>query len=172
MARDDAAVPLPQPQPRNWPIRAATLDDAQAISDLHRAAILTACASWYSPTQIRAWVGRVSPEVHAELQEHRRVRVAIDDGAICGFSAMSVADELINALYVAPFAMHQGVGQALLADAEEALLAAGRHEVQLHATLNAVDFYRWLGYVDVGEVTNRLPGGVGLAAVQMRKSLV
>lgn len=172
LARHDASVTSERPQPARWPIRTATPDDAQAISDLHRAAILSVCASWYSPTQIRAWVSRISPAVHAEIQQHRRVRVAIDDGAVCGFATMSVGDEMVNALYVAPFAMHRGVGQALLADAEEALLTAGRHEAHLDATLNALDFYRWLGYVDVGETTNRLPGGVALAAVTMRKPLV
>ncbi|MBO9534093.1 MAG: GNAT family N-acetyltransferase [Solirubrobacteraceae bacterium] len=156
-----------------WKIRTAEPDDAEEISALHRASILSACASWYHPVQIRAWVERITPEVHRQLMADRRTRVALDDGAISAFCTMTMEEAMVNALYVAPFAMHRGAGQALLADAEEALLTAGRHEVNLHATLNAADFYRWLGYVDVREESTRIRGSsVALPAIVMRKPLI
>jgi ribosomal protein S18 acetylase RimI-like enzyme len=156
----------------HWTIRTATSDDAEEISGLHRGAILSTCASWYSPAQLRAWVEGITPAMHRELMLQVRVRVALDDGAVCGFCAMTMEEAHVNALYVAPFAMHRGAGQALLADAEEALLTAGRHEAHLHSTLNAVDFYRWLGYVDAGEESIRIRGSsVALPAIVMRKRL-
>lgn len=156
----------------HFAIRAATPEDADEIAALHRAAILAACASWYSAAQIRAWVGRITPDMHRALMGERRMRVALDDGAVCGFTAASTGAAQINALYVAPFAMHRGAGTTLLADAEEAMLAADRRAVELHATLNAVDFYTWLGYTAHGEVSQRLPGGVAISGVVMRKSLL
>ncbi len=122
--------------------------------------------------QIRAWVERITPLVHRQLMQERRTRVALDDGAICGFATTTVPEGQVNALYVAPFAMHQGVGQALLADAEEAIVTAGRLDANLHATRNAVDFYAWLGYEVVGEVQQRLAGGVAITGTHMRRRLV
>lgn len=153
------------------PIRSATVDDAEEIAGIHRASILRGCVGDYSATQIRSWLSVLTPEVYPTLITSTYFRVALEDDAICGFAATSIGEELINAVYVAPFAMGKGVGQALVADAEEALLTAGRFEAKLNATLNAVEFYEWLGYADVGTASNRLPNGVALAAIAMRKPL-
>ncbi len=153
-------------------IRTATADDAEAVAQLHRASILRGCVADYSAAQIRAWVAVLTPDVYPRLIESTYFRVALDDDAIAGFAATTIGEELVNAVYVAPFAMGRGFGQALLADAEEALRTAGRQTARLNATLNAAEFYRWLGYVDEGVASNRLPGGVALACVAMRKPLV
>ncbi len=153
-------------------VRAATADDADEIAALHRASILRGCVADYSATQIRSWLGVLTPDVYPGMIASKYVRVALEDDAICGFAVTSIGDELINAVYVAPFAFGTGVGRALVADAEEALLTAGRFEAKLNATLNAVEFYRWLGYLDVGTASNRLPNGVALACVAMKKPLV
>lgn len=152
-------------------IRSASEVDVDEVAALHRASILRGCVADYSATQIRSWLGVLTPDVYPKLMGSTYFRVALEDDAICGFAATSIGDELINAVYVAPFAFGTGVGRALVADAEEALLTAGRFEAKLNATLNAVEFYRWLGYVDVGTASNRLPNGVALAAVAMRKPL-
>lgn len=153
-------------------IRSATADDADEIAGLHRASILRGCIADYSKAQLKAWVGTLEPAVYLPIIDRAYVRVAKHEGAVAGFATTSVGSGLVNALYVAPFAMHEGLGTALLADAEEALLTAGQHEARLNATFNAVDFYRWLGYEDVGATSQRLPGGVALPCIAMRKALV
>lgn len=153
-------------------IRTATTDDVETVAALHHASILRGCVADYSATQIRSWLGVLTPDVYPSLIGSTYFRVALEDDAVCGFAATSIGEELINAVYVAPFAFGTGVGRALVADAEEALLTAGRFEAKLNSTLNAVEFYRWLGYVDVGTASNRLPSGVALACVAMRKGLV
>lgn len=162
----------PAPDTAPIRIRSASVADAEAVAALHRASILRGCVGDYSPTQIRAWLAVLTPDVYPPLIASTSFRIALEDDAVCGFAATSVGEELINAVYVAPFAMGKGVGQTLVADAEEALLTAGRHEAKLNATLNAVEFYRWLGYIDVGHASNRLSSGVAMACVAMRKSLV
>jgi GNAT superfamily N-acetyltransferase len=165
--RDDGAVTdVP-----HWPLRFAAPQDAAAIAALQQSAVLASCASWYSAPQLRALVARLSPEAVEHELRRRRGRVALDDGAICGFCSTSVGAGRIEALYVAPFAAHRGVGHALVADAEEAMLTAGRTESSLISTRNAVDFYEWLGYVPGDDASLRLSGGVALTAVTMRRTL-
>jgi hypothetical protein len=54
----------------------------------------------------------------------------------------------------------------------EALLRdGGVLEARLNATLNAVEFYRSLGYRDEVPTVNSLPTGVELPCVAMRKTL-
>lgn len=159
--------------PRTPPrLRSATPDDADALASVHRSAILHGCVGSYRPVQIKAWLEVLDRDVYPQLMETAYVRIAELDGATAGFAVTTLRGGLINAVYVAPFATNQGVGSALVADAEEALLTAGQLEARLNATLNSVDFYRWLGYEDVTETINRLPGGVAMACVAMRKRLV
>lgn len=155
----------------HWALRNAELGDADELAALHRAAILRSGPTAYGITQIRAWVKPINAEVYRQIIEHARVRVALDDGAICGFATTSLDDELIRAVYVAPFAIGRGVGSALLADAETGLQAIGRNHATLEATRNSVDFFRWSGYIDVRESQRRLAGGVALACVLMEKEL-
>jgi len=157
--------------PSAWSIRSAADDDLEELATIHRAAILQGCRGGYSGTQLRAWLDTLTPASYADLQRTRSVRVAVDDGALCGFVVTSPGKSLVAGIYVAPFGIGRGAGQALLADAEQSLLAAGRHEAVLHSTTNAVDFFRWLGYRDEGDATKRLPSGVALACVAMRKPI-
>lgn len=153
-------------------LRTATPADAETLAAVHRSSILHGCVGSYRPVQIRAWLEVLDESVYPQLMETAFVRVAEHEGAVAGFAATTLRGGLINAVYVAPFATNQGLGGALVADAEEALLTAGQHEARLNSTLNAVDFYRWLGYEDVTETINRLPGGVAMPCVAMRKRLV
>ena len=54
--------------------------------------------------------------------------------------------------------------EALLFDASVA-------EARLNATLNAVEFYRSIGYREGAPSVNRLPSGIELPCVAMRKPL-
>lgn len=153
-------------------IRSATPADVEAIAAVHRSSILHGCVGSYRPVQIKAWLEVLEPTIYPPLLETAYVRVAEHDGAVAGFAATTLRGGLLNAVYVAPFAVFQGLGSALVRDAEEALLTAGQHEARLNSTLNAVEFYRWLGYEDVEETVNRLPGGVAMPCLAMRKRLV
>lgn len=153
-------------------LRTATAADADTLAGVHRSSILHGCVGSYRPVQIKAWLSAIDASIYPPRMAVAYVRIAELDDAVAGFASTTLRDGLINAVYVAPFATNQGLGSALVADAEEALLTAGQHEARLNATLNAVDFYRWLGYEDVEQTVNRLPGGVAMPCVAMRKRLV
>jgi GNAT superfamily N-acetyltransferase len=78
---------------------------------------------------------------------------------------------LINATYVAPSTTRRGVGRTLMNAMEALLLDASASEARLNATLNAVAFYRSLGYRNDIPTLNRLASGIDLPCVAMSKPL-
>jgi ribosomal protein S18 acetylase RimI-like enzyme len=65
----------------------------------------------------------------------------------------------------------RGVGRALMSAIEALLMDASAPEARLNATLNAVAFYRSLGYGNEVPTVNQLPSGIDLPCVAMSKRL-
>lgn len=77
----------------------------------------------------------------------------------------------IRAFFVAPEAARQGVGRELLHCCVEAATARGYRSLELMATLPGVPFYAAHGFIEVEPVTDRLPDGVPLRFIRMRRIL-
>jgi ribosomal protein S18 acetylase RimI-like enzyme len=115
--------------PRALMIRAATLDDARAIAEVH-------VASWragYRGLMPDAVLDALSVEDRVALWEtilvDGRTVVLVAGDPIDGFVAFNPEKAEIGALYVDPARFRSGVGTTLLAAAHERL--AGRPEVVL-----------------------------------------
>jgi ribosomal protein S18 acetylase RimI-like enzyme len=152
-------------------IRRAIGDDASALSALHRASILELCASAYSLEQRMPWVAGLQPALYVSLLSLRELFVFERDDELLGFCVFDLQTAFVHANYVHPKAVRRGIGKQLMALAELSLRDRGAHEVQLHATLNAVPFYTALGYRELGLTGNRLPSGLELPCMAMRKTL-
>lgn len=77
----------------------------------------------------------------------------------------------IRAFFVAPEAARQGVGRAILARSEAEARTHGFTSLELMATLPGVPFYSALGFEGIEDVTDRLPDGVPLRFVRMRRAI-
>ncbi len=136
-------------------IRPAALDDLAALSAL----AVGAKAHWgYAPEVMQRW--RDQLQISAADLNLMRIGVAVVDGAICGFYAMLPGEEswALEHLWVAPEAMHRGIGRALLAHALNLAFSDGATVVTTDADPNAEAFYRANGAVRVGEVAAPIAG--------------
>jgi GNAT superfamily N-acetyltransferase len=146
-------------------IRTATLEDSEALDDLHRRSSF------------------VWEEDHANLEAHPEalgvprarieadgVRVAVDaSGAILGFSGISDGGAGVcelEDLFVEPDLMRQGIGRQLVEDLVGSQTAAGARAVEVTAAPRTFGFYESVGFV-VGETT---PTQFGPAA-RLRREL-
>jgi len=152
-------------------VRRGTAEDLEEVADLHKASILELCAEDYTPEQLASWTEALTPEGYKTLLGTRELFVATDDGEVRGFGVLDLKASVINATYVSPTAVGQGVGRALVEAMERVAIEHGLGQLTLHSTLNAVGFYEALGFVRGEQSTNRLPSGAELPCVVMRKSL-
>lgn len=115
----------------------------------------------------------VSLESHLALIEHPGLLVIVseDESGTRGFAVCEPSSGTINAVYVSPDAVRQGVGSELLARLESEVASAGTTQARLNATLNAADFYERHGYENGGPAVNVLPSGVELPCIAFEKRL-
>jgi putative acetyltransferase len=154
-------------------IRRATVDDAEAICDLHVSSIRELCAADYTPQQIEAWAGRKRPEPYAEAMTDARetMFVAVENHGrdrLVGFVAFKESE--LYGLYIAPQHIRRGAGTALLGAAEAAMRLGGVTQVKLRSTLTAVTFYLRRGYSRGDDAIARM-SGVEIPCVWMSKTL-
>ncbi len=84
---------------------------------------------------------------------------------------MDPAKGTIEALYLHPDHIGQGIGTRLLDALEEGAKSAGASKVILNATLNSVPFYQARGFSSLGEGMHELSVGIQVPCVHMEKHL-
>jgi ribosomal protein S18 acetylase RimI-like enzyme len=141
-------------------VRAATLDDARAIAELHVASVQTA----YRGLMPDAHLDGQSVEERCTLWEtlltDGETTVLVADHPIAGFVSFDARKGWIGALYVDPTRLRSGVGTALLAAAHDHL--ADRPEVVLwvlQGNTPAFAFYARHGYEADGGTAIHEPSG-------------
>ena len=176
----------------NWNLRPACMDDVPALEELIPLSVRTLQAAHYSPAQMEAALGPVFG-VDRQLIADGTYFVAEHDGQIVGCGGWSKrmavfggdrpwsgADELmdpardsarIRAFFVHPDWSRRGIGRAILATCESAIVAAGFPKAELVATLAGVPLYDAFGYRAVERYEVPLAGGLTLPVVKMRKQL-
>jgi len=151
-------------------IRKATADDAAASFAIRREAIRAQCRGHYPQADLETWTAGAMSETFA-----RRVAetfyVATVDGAAVGTGMIDLETGKIDAVFVLPGHMGQGVGRALVRHLEALAVEAGLGEIHLESTLNAAPFYRALGFQGEARSIYQSTLGVDLACVPMIKQL-
>jgi N-acetylglutamate synthase-like GNAT family acetyltransferase len=137
------------------PIRRATFDDADALTDLaHRAK-----AHWgYPAAWMRHWDAQLT--ILPGYLEMHDVWVAERAGAIVGMCALEDRGDRWNLehVWVDPSVHGQGIGRALVLHALDDAWSRRRTLVELLADPYATGFYEKLGARRAGDVPAPMPG--------------
>lgn len=152
-------------------LQRATVADIPRLWALRTRSVRQLCAGHYAPDVVAAWSAWPAPASYTTLLEQGGGIMACDATAgLLGYGVMNLADNALDALFVAPEAGGQGIGQQLMA----ALLgmADPSREVTLSASLNAQHFYQRAGFIAEGEEDFAHPSGVILASIRMRRPAV
>ncbi|MBV8659815.1 MAG: GNAT family N-acetyltransferase [Burkholderiales bacterium] len=151
-------------------IRRATQEDAQTLFDLRNAAIRAQCAGHYPATDLEKWTAGPMSDAFARNMA-TRCHVVEVGGEIVGMGMLDLANGQVDAIFVRPDAMGQGVGRAMMRFIEQQARVAGLTQLCLDSTLNAALFYRSVGFC--GEVVSvyQSPRGISLACIPMTKQL-
>lgn len=144
-------------------IRPARNDELDALGALR----LRASLAWGDHVEAL----KAMPEAGQVPAEHiPSTAVAELDGRLAGFVTLLVpkgADAEVDGLFVEPDLWGQGIGAALMDEADRRALAAGSEGIHVVANRRAQGFYARCGYEVVGETMTQLE-----PAPTMRKPLV
>jgi putative acetyltransferase len=131
---------------RQLTIRVAEAADTHAVWRIHTEAIRGIKGS-HTADEIERWASKHSPDGYAEPIAAKRMFVAEVNGEPVGFGQFNAVTGVVERIYVLPSASGNGVGQALVREAERRALATGCSKLYLSSSLNAVAFYQRFGFV-------------------------
>ncbi|MBS1999644.1 MAG: GNAT family N-acetyltransferase [Cyanobacteria bacterium SZAS LIN-2] len=156
---------------RNW-----TEADARGMLEVHYAAVHGAPVNYYDEDRLDEWSPvvnqqRIESFLSRAAVDDEITRVAVQDDVIVGFGTVVPVLNELRACYVHPRNNRQGIGKRLIEELEKEARAAGAAWLNLHASLNAEEFYRAAGYVSDGLGRHRLSSGHSIACVHMYKFL-
>ncbi len=151
-------------------IRKAVSADAQAVFELRNAAINAQCAAHYAAADLKIWTsGEMSDSLirHVETICH----VAVIEGTVAGTCMLDLVSGQVDAIFVHPAFMRRGIGRQMMQHLQSLAQEAGLASLHLSATLNAVAFYRSLGFTGDTIAQYKSPRGISLDCVPMVKPI-
>jgi GNAT superfamily N-acetyltransferase len=160
---------------KSMQIRQAWPSDVQALADAHLDSIRAIGSAFYPLDIVEAWAAAVTPELYVRAMAGGEVFfVAVDTQApdeVAGFSSHLVAEGRHGvSVYVRGSVSRQGIGSALLREAEAHARARGARVLEIEASLPGVEFYFAQGYESVGPIAVTM-SGQQVECVAMRKAL-
>lgn len=172
--RNDVGSEIQQFSAEQLRLRCALPNQIKAITELQRAAIARIPSSFYDEPSRAAW-WRTPAKGFDELVNHGRYYVVMFDDRPLAGAGWEPADEpgvaLLRAVFVDPALSGRGLGARCVARVEADVKAADFTRLLVPAALNAVGFYRRLGYELVGWGREELEPGVLLTYRRMQKTL-
>jgi len=150
-------------------LRPARESDRRTLWRIHTQAVEALCRGVYAPREVDTWIRLLRPEGYLRPDKPRTVLVAERGRRMVGFGQVDTKAGELEALYVVPDEVGQGVGSTLLAALESAAWRDGASLLGLDASLNAEPFYRRHGYVWMHAARRPLTPDVQLACVRMQK---
>jgi GNAT superfamily N-acetyltransferase len=132
-------------------LRPVRVGDLDAIAAMQEISIMALGAPIYGEAKARAWA-RLGYQFRHDLLGEGGFWVAEQDQRLLGvggWSPDSLERDLawVRYLFVHPQAVRRGIGRRLVERAEAAACAALRPRLRVWASLNAVGFYRAVGFL-------------------------
>ncbi|MEH1924171.1 GNAT family N-acetyltransferase [Nostoc sp.] len=156
-------------QPNHIKIRLAQPQDRNQIFDIQRDATQTLCSTDYSPEQIQALLNDIQVD-KSQVEERKDIVFVAEIGEkIVGFSAYS--RYWVNALYVHPQYVRQGVGTELLKAVENEAYSQNVKTLAVCASITAKPFYEASGYQEFSKTYITSSSGIYIPCSRMQKWL-
>ncbi|CAL79842.1 putative Acetyltransferase [Bradyrhizobium sp. ORS 278] len=130
-------------------IRAATTDDAHALSALIQDAVRTTNSRDYGPAIIDAICANFTRDKVIEKMSQRDVFVAASEASVLGTVSLATISPdagRLHSMFVAPRHQGGGIGRRLVQHLERHAASKGLSQLSLSSSITARPFYAKLGY--------------------------
>ena len=150
--------------------KTATIDDCEALCEIHISSIRELCREHHSDAEIEVWTKGRTPERYKSHIINQNVFIAQHKNTAVGFSTFNIKTGEIIQLYVHPEYAGKGVGSRILVNILNIAEKADLNEIHCNSSLNAEKFYLKAGFKAEEKCINFINGGE-VTCVPMRKSL-
>ena len=150
--------------------KTATIDDCEALCNIHVSSIRELCKEHHPDGEIEVWSTGRTPERYKNHIHNQYVLIAQHKNTAVGFGTFNKKTGEIIQLYVHPEYAGKGVGSRIL---ENILNIAGKadlNEIHCSSSLNAEKFYLKAGFKAGEKCINFINGGK-VTCIPMRKSI-
>lgn len=152
-------------------VRRATYADIYSIARIHESAIRSTDA-YYTDKQIESWAANIVPEAYLPYIAASDFFVVVEEETgVLGFASLDQRSAEVGAVYVDPAHTRRGAGRRLMNAIEEAARRANLTRLEVTASLNALPFYRAVGFSLIEHATSRTREGVEMPCGRMAKDL-
>jgi len=118
----------------------------QKIVDIHRLCISQSNAPFYPPEVIEEWLKEVNVEDTIGQLQYTKWIALEKDNNIVGFAQYSLPDRELYQIQIDPNIQRMGYGKELYEYIEEDFKKNNIKEMELYSVLNAIEFYKSLGF--------------------------
>lgn len=127
------------------------------IVSIHKECIRIVNSKYYGAEQIEEWLSQVSVQnVLDQLTRSSQWIILEENSQIVGFAQYSFEDKALYQIQVLPSEQRKGYGKKLYKYLEKDFRKNNLKEISLYATLNAIPFYKSLGFKSEGEKNFKL----------------
>lgn len=152
-------------------IRKATLQDCEALCDIHVSSIRELGKSHYSEEDVDAWSRGRTPERYEKHITGRYVIIAKHNSTSVGFGTLDPTTGEVVQLYIRPGYARKGIGNQILEELLGKAKETGLREVHLVSSLNAEAFYANSGFQSGQKCKHRFPYGDEVDCIPMKMQL-
>lgn len=157
--------------------RTAKSNDAKDMVNVHFKAVQSISKDTYDKQTLSAWSPKPNTQRIKWLEafvENDNVRCYVatnKKSKVLGIAIYLIADQCIKSLYVDPKHSGMGIGTRLFKRVEQFANRHAADKVHLKSSVNAVPFYKNLGFKSIKEVKQILSNGSSMEAIFMEKAI-
>lgn len=151
-------------------IKTATIDDCEALCEIHVSSIRELCRNHHPDNEIEIWTKGRTPERYKSNIHNQYVLIARHKDIPAGFGTINIKSGEITQLYVHPAYAFKGVGFKILEKLINMAEGADLAEVHCKSSINAEKFYLKAGF-KAGEKCKNFINGGEVSYIPMRKAL-
>ncbi len=116
------------------------------LVEIHKKCILETNSKYYDSKQIEEWVSSINIQNIRNQLKNTSWVVIKDKDKIFGFAQYSIDDKELYQIQIDPDEQGKGYGKKLYEHIEKEFRKLSISDISLFATLNAVPFYKVLGF--------------------------
>lgn len=137
-------------------IKKAKSEDISQIVKIHKKCVLRTNAKFYSKNIIKEWINQISEKSTRNQFKNSSWYVLKISNRIIGFAQFSIKDKTLYQINIDPKYQRRNYGRLLYEFIEKKFKRNKIKKISLNSTLNAVKFYKSLGFKSLGKIRFKL----------------